>query len=81
MPITNATDFQKRVGEFSDIARREPVTVTRHGRPSLVLISAEDYQRLKQIEARATKALKVTDLPAETIAALANADLSHLPID
>ena len=43
MPTTSATDFQKRVGEFSDIARREPVTVTRHGRPSLVLLSAEDY--------------------------------------
>jgi prevent-host-death family protein len=81
MPTTNATEFQKRVGEFSDIARREPVTVTRHGRASLVLIAAEDYQRLKQIEERATKALRVSDLPAETLAAMTNADLSHLPSD
>jgi len=81
MPTTSATDFQKRVGEFSDIARREPVTVTRHGRASLVLISAEDYQRLKRIEERATKALRVSDLPAETLAAMTNADLSHLPSD
>jgi prevent-host-death family protein len=79
MRTTNATEFQKRVGEFSDIARREPVTVTRHGRPSLVLLSAEDYQRLKQIEERSTKAIKTTELRQETIEAMLNADLSHLP--
>jgi prevent-host-death family protein len=79
MPTTSATDFQKRVGEFSDIARREPVTVTRHGRPSLVLLSAEDYQRLKQIEGRVTKAMHISEVPAETWDAIANADLSHLP--
>jgi prevent-host-death family protein len=81
MPVVNATDFQKRIGEFSDIARREPVTVTRHGRTSLVLLSAEDYQRLKQIEARSTKAIRTTDLAKETIAAMMEADLSHLPTD
>jgi prevent-host-death family protein len=78
MPIVNASDFQKRVGEFSDIARREPVTVTRHGRPSVVLLSAEDYARLKQIEERATKAIKIWELPQETIRAMQAAKLSHL---
>jgi prevent-host-death family protein len=78
MPIVNASDFQKRVGEFSDIARREPVTVTRHGRPSVVLLSAEDYARLKQIEERATKAIKIRELPRETIRAMQAAKLSHL---
>ena len=79
MPVINASEFQKRVGEFSDIARREPVTVTRHGRPSLVLISAEDYKRLRQIEQRVTKALRTSDLPPETVDAIRTADLSHLP--
>ena len=78
MATTTATDFQKRVGEFSDIARREPVTVTRHGRPSLVLLSAEDYQRLKQIEERATKAVKTSELSSRTLTAM---DISRLPSD
>jgi prevent-host-death family protein len=80
MPIVNASDFQKRVGEFSDIARREPVTVTvtQHGRPSVVLLSAEDYARLKQIGERATKAIKIWELPRETIRAMQAAKLSHL---
>jgi prevent-host-death family protein len=81
VPTINASEFQKRVGEFSDIARREPVTVTRHGRPSVVLLSAEDYERLKQIEDHATKTVKVSRLPRETIRALRAAKLSHLPPD
>jgi prevent-host-death family protein len=81
MTITNASDFQKRLGEFSDLARREPVTITRHGRPSLVLLAAEDYERLRSIEERSTKAVKTADLPAETLEAMRTADLSHLPAD
>lgn len=81
MKTINASEFQKRLGEFSDIARREPVAITRHGRASLVLLSAEDYDRLKRIEDRATRAVRTVDLPEETIEALANADLSHLPTD
>jgi prevent-host-death family protein len=81
MPTVKASEFQKRPGEFSDIARREPVTVTRHGRPSLVLLAAQDYARLRRIEERATKAMRVSDLPEATIAAIRNADLSHLPLD
>jgi prevent-host-death family protein len=79
MATITASEFQKRVGEFSDIARREPVTVTRHGRASLVLLAAEDYDRLKQIEQRSTRALRVADLPPETVEAIRSADLSHLP--
>jgi prevent-host-death family protein len=81
MPTTSASDFQKRVGEFSDIARREPVTVTRHGRPSLVLLAAEDYERLKQIEQHATKAIKVSKLSKRTVKAMKVAKLAHLPAD
>jgi len=81
MPTVKASEFQKRPGEYSDIARREPVTVTRHGRPSLVLLAAEDYARLRQIEERTTKAMRVADLPEETIAAIRDANLSHLPSD
>jgi prevent-host-death family protein len=81
MTTTNASDFQKRLGEFADLARREPVMITRHGRPSLVLLAAEDYERLRLIEARSTKAIKTADLPDETVEAMMGADHSHLPAD
>lgn len=81
MVQTTASDFQKRIGEFSDIARREPVTVTRHGRESLVLTSAEDYARLRACAERVTGAFYVWELPEDTLKAIENADISHLPED
>jgi prevent-host-death family protein len=81
MTTTSAAEFEKRVGEYSEIARREPVTVTRRGRPSLVLLAAEDYERLKRIEERATTAFRTADLPESTINAMLTAELAHLPAD
>ena len=81
MTTTTASEFQKRVGEFTDVARREPVVVTRPGRPSVVLLAAEDYDRLKEIVGRATRSVRTTDLPDEIVAAMMDADLSHLPSD
>jgi prevent-host-death family protein len=43
-----ATEFQNAVGQFSDKALREPVTITKQGRDHLVLLSAEEYARMKR---------------------------------
>jgi len=43
-----STDFQKEIGRFQDVALAEPVVVTRNGRDRTVLISAQEYQRLKR---------------------------------
>ena len=44
--VTSA-EFLKAYGRFSSAAQREPVSITNHGRESLVLLSAEEYRRLK----------------------------------
>lgn len=46
MTRVTATDFKNNVGAFSDAAMREPVIITSHQRDRLVLLSAEEYQRL-----------------------------------
>ena len=38
-------EFQQNVGRYQDIALSRPVTVTRDGRESTVLISTEEYRR------------------------------------
>lgn len=43
-----ASEFQKNVGRYSDVALTQPVTVTRNGRDRTVLISADEYHRLKR---------------------------------
>ena len=50
--MTNVTvssaDFLKAYGRISETALREPVSITSHGRERLVLLSADEYRRLKQ---------------------------------
>jgi prevent-host-death family protein len=43
-----ATEFQKNVGRYSDVALTQPVMVTRNGRDRTVMLSAEEYHRLKR---------------------------------
>jgi prevent-host-death family protein len=50
MPSVSSTDFQRNPGPYQDTAMREPVTITAYGRDRLVLLSAEEYARLKRID-------------------------------
>ena len=43
-----AAEFQKNIGRYQDVALTEPVTVTRNGRDRTVVLSVEEYQRLKR---------------------------------
>jgi prevent-host-death family protein len=45
--ITSA-EFQRNFGRYQDVALTEPVAITRNGRERLVVLSAEEYQRLKR---------------------------------
>lgn len=44
----SSAEFLKSYGRVSDTAVREPVSITSHGRPRLVLLSVEEYRRLRQ---------------------------------
>ena len=50
MKTVNATEMKNRLGEVLSQARREPVVVTTHGRPTHVVVSYEDYQALQPTE-------------------------------
>ncbi len=67
--ITSA-EFQKNFGRYREAAIREPVTITNHGRESLVLLSIDEYRRLKS---RDRDVLHVTDLSDDDMAAIRNA--------
>lgn len=59
MITLTSTDAQNRFGEVIDTAQREPVTVTRRGRPLVFIISAEEYTRYSA--SRDRKQSAVTD--------------------
>jgi len=71
MVRVSAAELQKQFGAYSEKAQREPVTITKHGRDSLVLLSAADYERLKSFDTR--ESYSVYDLPDDIAEAILNA--------
>lgn len=66
-----STEFQKEVGRYADIALTRPVTVTRNGRDRTVLISAEEYLRLKR---RDRQVLGLADFDDADLTAIARSE-------
>ena len=52
MRTLSAKDAKYEFGRLIDLARAEPVAVTKHGRAVVVVIAVEEYERLKDIEMR-----------------------------
>ena len=65
-----SSDFSKEVGRYQDAALTQPVVVSRNGRDRTVLISVEEYRRLKR---RDRQVLGLDDFTDEDIAAVKKA--------
>ena len=50
--IVSAAAVSKNFGAYQDAAVREPVIITKNGRPRTVLIAYEDYVRLAKRDRR-----------------------------
>ena len=72
MPSVTSKEFQKHVGRYQDLALQRPVTITKHGRDHVVMLSANLYERLRQLE---RQALLAEELPDETINAIERAEV------
>jgi prevent-host-death family protein len=64
--VTSA-EFQREFGRYRAIAHREAVTITAHGRDDVVLLAAEEYHRLRNLERHA---MHVTDLSDDELRAI-----------
>jgi prevent-host-death family protein len=53
MKTLTAKDAKYGFGLLIDLARAEPVTVAKHGRPVVVVMAVEEFERLKAFEERA----------------------------
>ncbi len=68
MKVTTA-DFIRNYGALADKALSEPVTITKNGRDRLVVISADEYSRLKRRDRRVVRLEDFTDEEMKAIAA------------
>jgi prevent-host-death family protein len=64
---TTAGELVRQFAHYSDVALSHPVVVTRNGRPRSVLLSFEEYERLKRRDQRAFLA---SETPERFVASL-----------
>ena len=86
MITISSMDAQNRFGQLLDTVQREPVTITRHGRPAAFIISPRDMQDLQDARRKRSaavtafdawfKAAAETALPA--VAELSDADIVQM---
>ena len=67
MVRVSAAEFQRSIGRYQDLALTQPVAVTRNGREPTVMISIEEYRRLKR---RDRQVLSLNDFTDADIAAV-----------
>ena len=63
----SAAEFQRNIGRYQDLALRQPIAVTRNGRESCVLLSTEEYRRLKRRDREALSIEDFTEADAEAV--------------
>jgi prevent-host-death family protein len=67
-PVTiSAAEFHRNIGTYQDMALTKPVTITKNGRERTVLLSAEEYARLKRRDRRVIAAGELTEHQIEAI--------------
>jgi len=49
--VVPLTTFHNHTGQYLDLGRREPVTITKHGRPDLTIADAAYFERIERIAA------------------------------
>ena len=78
MKVSSA-EFIKNYGILADQALKEPVTITKNGRDRLVVLSVEEYARLKRRDRRVVRTGDLSDEDIELIAkAEVPAEYAHL---
>src|ERR1051326_1703705 len=63
----SSVEFQRNIGRYQDLALTQPVAVMRNGRERTVLISIDEYERLRR---RDRQVLRLGDFTDADIAAL-----------
>lgn len=64
MKTMSAKEAKNGFGLLLDTARAEPVTIEKHGRPVVVVVSVEEYERLS---VRAGRQVLETDKMQDTV--------------
>ena len=71
MISVTSVDAQNRFGQLLDMAQREPVAVTRHGRAAAFIVSPRDMDEILSVRSRRSKAVEEFEAWSRRAAVLA----------
>jgi prevent-host-death family protein len=69
MITVSSAEFQRNFGRYQDAALTEPVAVTRNGRERLVVLSVDEYRRLRKRDRQVLGLEDFTDADLQAIRA------------
>ncbi len=62
-----ATEFTRNFGQYREIAQREPVAVTSHGRATGYFVSVVEFEEMQRLKALARRSRAVADMTKDEI--------------
>lgn len=65
MISTTATEFAKNFGKFKEVAQREPVAITSHGRVSGYFLSEPEFREYERAKEHLRRVYRVEEVPDE----------------
>ena len=68
MAVITSAEAQKNFGRYCEQALAEPVVVTQYGKPSVVIVSAAEFERLKELDRRVMLLDEMSDAEIEEMA-------------
>jgi prevent-host-death family protein len=71
-----ATEFTRNFGRYWEIAQREPVAVTSHGRATGYFISAVEFEETQRLKTIARRSRAVVDLSLQEIEEMTSGHMS-----
>jgi prevent-host-death family protein len=66
-----ATEFTRNFGQYREIAQREPVAVTSHGRATGYFVSAVEFEEMQRLKVYARRSRAVVDMTKDEIEQMA----------
>jgi antitoxin StbD len=69
MAVVTSAEAQKNFGRYRERALQEPVVVTQNGEPSVVIVAAAEYERLKELDRRVMRLDDLSDAEIDEMAA------------
>ena len=73
-----ASEFVKHFGLYKEQVQRQPIAITSHGRTSGYFMSEHEYNEYVLLKSRTRQAYHVTELPLNTINAIAQGKMSDI---